>query len=130
MEKGPFQLDLSSVDGYSKTYMDIVVEDLKTRGLYHPQLCFRGFDGSVTQTVISEGTETPESDEIFCSTETLARQEIGENNPIEFAFDYDNPALAVYDGRKLIISPEEDQAKFRDLRNKLESLVVVYHFKT
>ncbi len=67
---------------------------------YKPNLLYSGFDGeSIGKTWHSASEEST----VFCNTEDKIDYNNGDihTNPFNFAFNYDSPAIAVYDPKKL-----------------------------
>jgi len=96
----PREIDLSKVDGYTSTDAEAIIERLERDGFYKPDLIFRGFNGEMLEIMLKHGTDSPDSDMIFCGDEEDLR-EGGSMNALEYAFKHSKPALAVYDGPKL-----------------------------
>lgn len=122
----PQKIDLSESDGDIATDADLVVRRLKSDGLYKPNLMYRGFNGEELKIMLEHGTDTPDSDMIYCSNENELR-EGGNMSALRYAYYHSNPALAVYDSSKLIDSKESYQRKrFIDSQQKLDALIAVY----
>ena len=121
----PQKIDLST-DGDVATDVDIVVERLKYDGLYKPDLMYRGFDGKKLRIMLKHGTDTPNSDMIYCGDENELRE--GDNmSALKYAYYHSNPALAVYDGSKLTGGEESyEKKRFIDSQQKLDALIAVY----
>ena len=93
------EIDLS--EGWDTvSQAEIFIEQLKKLGIYKPKLLFSAFDGSK----IGESTSSNAGqDVVFCSEESdLFSGSGGSNeNSLNYALDYKEGAIAVYDGDKL-----------------------------
>ncbi len=118
-------IDFNEADGYAVTDADLVVNKLKIDGQYSSNLFFRGLSGERLNVILEHGTDRPDSDIIFCGNEEELR-ESGTMNALEYAFEYSNPALAVYDGSKLTPGDSYQSRRFIEPEKKIEALVAVY----
>ena len=121
----PQKIDLST-DGDIATDADMVVERLKCDGLYKPDLMYRGFDGERLKIMLKHGTDTPDSDMIYCGDEAELRTYEEMMNALVYAYMHSNPALAIYDGSKLTSGDCPEKKRFIDPQNKLDALITVY----
>ena len=125
----PQSINLREADGYVATEADLIVDKLKFDGLYKPNLLYRGFDGKKLKILLEHGTDTPNSDTIFCGDEGDLRREDSDDGMdiIYHALLHKISALVVYDGSKLTDDSLAYQQKtFTDPKNKLEALVAIY----
>jgi hypothetical protein len=82
--------------------LDTINDRLKSLGLYKPNLLYRGLDAGKIEVVLKHGRENIESKKFFASPEQEILSVQGDaQNAFEFATDYDEPGMAVYDGDKL-----------------------------
>lgn len=87
---------------------DIIIQKLKRLKIYKPNLLFRGLDGDKINVIKEHGTDDPDVDMVFCSTEGELADEYGmKESALDFASEYHVPAVAVYDGNKMIEQIEE-----------------------
>lgn len=97
--KGPLveTIDLTAADT-TPEQIQLVIDRLKELGLYRPGLLYRGFDGSDSEAVLGlhRDEETGErllhaytEDELFDPEE---RESV-----IDYAFDFEDPAVAIID---------------------------------
>jgi hypothetical protein len=124
----PQTIDLSKADGYAVTDTDLIIKRLKRDRRYKPDLMYRGFNGARLHIMLEHGTDTPDSDMIFCGNEEDLRCEGIDcgRKPLPCAFNHLKPALAVYDGSKLTIGDCCQRRRFIDPERKLNALVAVY----
>ena len=122
-------LDMSKADGYVKTEFDLVKEDLERKGKYRSDLLYRGFDGTYMKTLLKTGRDT-ESGPLFCATEEKMspNRQSGEN-PLDYAFTEEIPALVVYNPDCLIATNQHAYEYELKKGKELEALVSVYLLK-
>ncbi len=124
----PQKIDLSKADGHTVTDADLVVRRLKKDRQYTPYLLYHGFNGERLEIMLEHGTDTPDSDMIFCGNENELRESGTEAtmNALAYAMDQPIPALSVYDGSKLTTGDCYQRQRFIDPTRKLDALVAVY----
>ncbi|MBS3168912.1 hypothetical protein J4210_00365 [Candidatus Woesearchaeota archaeon] len=98
MKLRPKTIHLSKAEGYAVTDADLVVEQSRKDRKYTPDLLYRGFDGRKIQVILQYGTDTPTSDEIYCSDERELRNGGMEETrcALAYALRHPVPALAIY----------------------------------
>lgn len=81
------------------TFLDTLKDAIIAHGLEPDQLVFSGFDG----TEIKTNKTLPRHHHIFAMDEAGWREAIGrhEQNPAQYAMDYDTPCIGLYDRSQL-----------------------------
>lgn len=92
-----YEIDLSKAwDTLSQ--VELFIRKLKRLKIYRPNLLFRGFDGQKMSMMFSGRSG---KNIIFCSQEFDLFNENGFcENALKYAFQYDEPAIAIYDDDK------------------------------
>ncbi|MSR73400.1 hypothetical protein EXS61_02250 [Candidatus Parcubacteria bacterium] len=94
-----YEIDISS--GWdSISFAEVFIKKLKELGIYKPNLLFSGFDGN---TIGKQFGSSENENIVFCSEESDLDSGGGgiDENAIEHAFHYHEPAVAIYDNSKL-----------------------------
>ena len=92
-----YEIDIS--EGWdTPSQAEVFLKELKKLRFYRPGLLYSGFDGD--QIGKSWGS-TEGKFVVFCATVADISGEGDYANPLEFAMEYKNPAIAVYDSAKL-----------------------------
>lgn len=78
---------------------EIIFGALRKMGINPEDCVYGGFDGEYLKLVVSTGTHSTEPGIMFCSDCADLKKESGHTDPnaLDFAFDNQSPALAVYD---------------------------------
>lgn len=124
------EINMQKADGYGVEEIDVIVEDLKDRNIYSSNLVYRGFNGRKLEAVLRDGSDTKGN--IFGSLESEIRDpfQISRNqNPFDFATDFEHPCLAVFDGLKLRRIGRSYEYQFVSPDDKKGALVAVYELK-
>lgn len=102
IEKKPrksYTIDLSG--GWdSVSHAEIFIEKMKSLPIYRPDLLYCGISAD---DIGKKTSSTHGEDIVFCSTEAqlTGGQDMTEQSALEYALDYDRPAIAVYDSSKM-----------------------------
>lgn len=107
-KKSPFEISVDISTAWdTASEVDMVLEALKQRGVYRPDLLYRGFDGAKKSVLLREGRENTESEDFYASTESelYADESI---SALHYALRNDKPVLAIYDSSMLLDEKPED----------------------
>ena len=94
---------------------DLIIEKLKEWGMNPTNLIFRGFDANKIDLMKKFGTDNPQDEIIFASTE----EELTEDesmlmrSAINYAIRHESSGLAVYDRSKLILKDDNVDSAYR-----------------
>lgn len=119
-EKIPQKRILVKEISLSKTWdlesqRDLIVEKLKEWGMNPANLLFRGFDADKIDLMKKFGTDNPQDEIIFASTE----EELTEDesmlmrSAINYAIRHESSGLAIYDKRKLMLKDDDVESAYR-----------------
>lgn len=123
------ELDLSNADGgYITTNFDLLRRALKRDKKYSKDLLYRGFDGKNIPKLLKTGRDSGRGKTIFAVTQDYIYNCLG-IDPFEYAFDHENPAIAVFDLKHFKEDIEYINWVFKNPDKKLEALVAVYRLK-
>lgn len=124
-----YEIDLSEYWAI-ELEVDAFLEELKRLKIYRKGLLYSGLDGSmIGQQVSSDEGENV----IFCSTEQNLTGSYGEEgvksavapqNALEYASDYDQPAIAIYDSSKMGKKDDHYMYKIKDPSALLAILIL------
>ena len=126
MTKGTIiELDSSKTNGSIASLRELVIQTLRERDLYRPDLVYRGFSRRMINEVLTHGSENPNSRFIYANPEEHLSIDPYPTwiNPLTYAKCYG--ALAVYRADKLrefCFTCYE----FPDLDKKPETLVAIF----
>lgn len=118
-------IKLELEDDKINTLRDKVLEELRQRELYRPDLIYRGFSSRMIYMVLEHGSENPNSYFIYANPEDHLGIEPDPLwiNPLSYAIY--GGALVVYRGNKLR-KVGYTSYEFLDLTTKPETLVAVF----
>jgi hypothetical protein len=130
------ELDLSKAEVWNgkEGIRNFIIERLKTLGLYNPHLIFSGFDGKNINVAKRVGAFIKGGQFYGTNEADLASETRVGHSALDYAFDNDIPALAVYDRERLIghdenIELDENQYRLRNGFHFNDALVAVFILK-
>ncbi len=127
----PIPLDVTLAFGNEPDQARLVLDNLRTRGLYKPDLIYHGFDGDKElANMLREGVKDAGAD-TFYGAEEKRLFEFDAENPLDYSFcdSHVKAGLAVYDGDFVRMRRGTIVYEFFNTNRKLDALIAIYILK-